>query len=74
MLCGVEQLVENVQQRAEGWERGRPITIGANCWLDPGPYSSVAHPRLDSALQVCIFGSVFLGFQAVDYRWCGLVS
>lgn len=36
MLCGVEHPVENVQQRAEGWERGRPITIGANCWFDPG--------------------------------------
>lgn len=28
--------VENVQQRAEGWERGRPITIGANCWFGAG--------------------------------------
>ena len=36
VLCGVEHPVENVQQRAEGWERGRPITIGANCWFDPG--------------------------------------
>ena len=36
MLCGVEHPVENVQQRAEGWERGRPISIGANCWFDPG--------------------------------------
>lgn len=68
MLCGVEQLVENVQQRAEGWERGRPITIGANCWLDPGPYSSVAHPRLDSALQVCIFGSVLLWRESTGVR------
>lgn len=36
MLCGVEHPVENVQQCAEGWERRRPSTIGANCWFHPG--------------------------------------
>lgn len=35
-LITVEHSVENVQQRAEGWERGRPITIGANCWFGAG--------------------------------------
>lgn len=35
-LITVEHPVNNAQQRADGWERGRPITIGKNCWFGAG--------------------------------------
>ena len=35
-LITVEHPVNDAQQRAEGWERGRPITIGSNCWFGAG--------------------------------------
>ena len=28
--------MNDAQQRAEGWERDRPITIGSNCWFGAG--------------------------------------
>lgn len=35
-LITVEHPVEDVRQRAEGWERARPITIGQHCWFGAG--------------------------------------
>lgn len=35
-LITVEHPVNDAQARADGWERGRPITIGDNCWFGAG--------------------------------------
>lgn len=35
-LITVEHPVDDAQARAFGWERGRPITIGDNCWFGAG--------------------------------------
>lgn len=35
-LITVEHPVDNAQQRADSWERGRPITIGGSCWFGAG--------------------------------------
>ena len=35
-LITVEHPVNDADARAAGWERGRPITIGDNCWFGAG--------------------------------------
>lgn len=35
-LITVEHPVDDVVKRREGWERGRPIRIGADCWFGAG--------------------------------------
>ncbi|WP_087116939.1 sugar O-acetyltransferase [Corynebacterium urinipleomorphum] len=35
-LITVEHPVNDAQARADGWERGRPVTIGDNCWFGAG--------------------------------------
>lgn len=46
-LITVEHPVDDAAARADGWERGRPITIGENCWFGAGamvmPGVSIGH-------------------------------
>ncbi|MCQ4619965.1 sugar O-acetyltransferase [Corynebacterium sp. CCUG 71335] len=35
-IITVEHPVDNAQQRADGWERGRPVRIGDDCWFGAG--------------------------------------
>ena len=35
-IITVEHPVNDAQARAGGWERGRPVTIGDNCWFGAG--------------------------------------
>ncbi|WKK60656.1 sugar O-acetyltransferase [Corynebacterium sp. P3-F1] len=35
-LITVEHPVDDAEARAAGWERGRPISIGDNCWFGAG--------------------------------------
>lgn len=35
-LITVEHPVDDAARRAQGWERARPISIGANCWFGAG--------------------------------------
>lgn len=44
-LITVEHPVNDAQQRAEGWERGRPITIGDNCVIAAGAVITKTSPQ-----------------------------